>query len=210
MLLKTDFGETFNKGNWALVPCLTTLKEVGFKALMVRHAAKSWPPYLEWFPDTERFYCFVHFCGSPSSFLRLNDDHHSDPESLIIHHKPFDKLPAIQSHIHPYFVICDVAQKVLDHRQNRTSLDELPSTLQECLDGCVAIYNEWLDLNAPSQGNQVPPNPGPSARQEQTQASVGSRKANESRGRGNQSTSGHSSGGKRARRAPSTDEDLSD
>lgn len=147
VFLTPDFCRTFELGNWALVPCLTTLKDIAVRAAqMLGDGSRTWPHYLGWFPDTTRYYCFVHFHGGPHIITRVKDGYRPNTRSFVVHEQPFEDLPAIESAIHPYFVICDVARKILDQRRMGIPVNKLPDSLQDCLNLCVGIYSQWIAI----------------------------------------------------------------
>lgn len=101
------------------------------------------------FPNTIWEYHFVLFRRSPVAFLRFGQD----SNSFETHEYPYENFGLIKSHVHPYFVICNAAQKENYHRNKAGYLagsdsgSDLPpsrSTFAGHLKTCVRLYETWV------------------------------------------------------------------
>ncbi|KAG9074000.1 hypothetical protein FRC06_011002, partial [Ceratobasidium sp. 370] len=119
------------------------------------------------FPNGEWDYNFVLFRHSPVAFLRFSED----MESNQTYRYPFGGFRLVKSHIHPYFAICNAAQKEIHHRENVPDYQaddpgSPPSRsleYRQSLQKCVRLYEMWTSpIPAPSSGLPPPQPPPPS------------------------------------------------
>ncbi|KAF8593573.1 hypothetical protein BDV93DRAFT_529816 [Ceratobasidium sp. AG-I] len=151
--LRAEMHSRFDRQDWALVPTLPVLYEIAAK-YFAQEPGSTPLLYTESFPDQEWEYYFVPFRCSPMAFLRF--ERYS--ASFTTHTYPYASFGSVKSHVHPYFVICNAAEKEKYHRSQagylaRSSSDpDVPpsrSTYKDGLQICVRLYETWTSTPAP-------------------------------------------------------------
>ncbi|CAE6431541.1 unnamed protein product [Rhizoctonia solani] len=109
--LSPEVHTCFDRNHWALVPPLEVLQKAQ------QHTVEDFSNdvstlYTKRFPFRVREYSYVQLKAGEEPIPRYDDD---APGGAILHQSPFTTLPGIRSHIHPYFVIVNVAKKDLKH-----------------------------------------------------------------------------------------------
>ncbi|KAB5594682.1 hypothetical protein CTheo_1829 [Ceratobasidium theobromae] len=151
IFLRADFHRTFDSSNWALVPKMTVLEKITVEVVLQSNSTTC-EKFTEKFPGISWSYDFVHFRGAPDRFLRRGES----IDSFTIHQQPFSDFPSIPPHIHPYFVICNVAQKVNKIRKG-SEWDSIVfhSDLKKRVELCSAVYNKWLTISSTLLGQDL-------------------------------------------------------
>jgi hypothetical protein len=74
---------------------------------------------------------------------------------LTIYHHPFKAFPAIQSHVHPFFVIFDIGRKLAQQKRATPDLQVLHGSHPYCwtFQSCLALYTKWTTFKAPSSSS---------------------------------------------------------
>ncbi|QRV97459.1 HNH endonuclease [Ceratobasidium sp. AG-Ba] len=137
VMLKSNLATSFARGDWALVPSEDTLKTAARQTAFdggLRVTARKLYAQL----DSQQIYdySFVHFKGPTTDILRRNaQTGHFDTFSA-----PYNDFPIIHSHIHPCFVICDVALKDIKYGYHEVLGDGLSHRVTKC----HGLYKSWL------------------------------------------------------------------
>ncbi|CAE6503833.1 unnamed protein product [Rhizoctonia solani] len=152
--LSPELHRCFDSRHWALVPSLELLDDVQKKvsATIWRRAHTH---FKKKYPSERREYSYVQLEAGEEPIPRFDA---TVPGGATLHQSPFTTLPPILSHIHPYFVISNVAQKDIKlHPEPESESDEeLPgyATLQgdegksmlERIRRCRTIYQLWMAM----------------------------------------------------------------
>ncbi|KAB5591895.1 hypothetical protein CTheo_4683 [Ceratobasidium theobromae] len=146
--LRSDLRETFDSGNWALAPSKDVLEMIAAKTFTLGCSPKPWPEYTDLIPNEQYSYHFIHFRGAPGAIVRLSARGIVVPRTYTT---PFTDMPPIQSDLHPYFAICDIALKAARTYRalNSGRVVKLSPELQVCVNMCIAIYTQWMSLGGP-------------------------------------------------------------
>jgi hypothetical protein len=74
---------------------------------------------------------------------------------LKIYCHPFKAFPAIQCHVHPFFVIFHIGHKLVQQRQATLNLQVLDASHPYCwtFQSCLALYMKWTTFKAPSSSS---------------------------------------------------------
>lgn len=76
----------------------------------------------------------------------------SEPQSCILHYSPFSGMPALQSHVHPKFVITALGQKLSDMRSTKNKQEDQQLADQQLSDlfsktlilrEILILYDAW-------------------------------------------------------------------
>ncbi|KDN36280.1 hypothetical protein RSAG8_10968, partial [Rhizoctonia solani AG-8 WAC10335] len=125
--LSPELHKCFDDNHWALVPSLELLNSIR-DATFNDAGRRTLPHFLTRYRAEPREYSFVQFQAGEEPISRFED---AVPGGASLHQSPFTTLPPILSHIHPYFVICNVAKKDIRHRPEPQSpevlIDDLPN-----------------------------------------------------------------------------------
>ncbi|KAJ1303626.1 hypothetical protein OPQ81_011808 [Rhizoctonia solani] len=110
--------------------------------------------------DSECSYMFV-----PLEYTLAFLQYGLDDKPIATHTHPFTSLPLIRSHIHPYFAICNTAEKVASLGQAKIDHLDIPIDMRRALNQCKLIYSRWMpskptkQRSVPNQSNSLPPKP---------------------------------------------------
>ncbi|QRV85144.1 HNH endonuclease [Ceratobasidium sp. AG-Ba] len=137
--LTPDMHQLFDRKDWALVPQLSWLRSLW----MDISEGSSEVSFQDFSQQQIVDFIFLPLGEFPKAFLRFSGS--APPETCLF---PFTDLPPIRSHIHPFFAICNVAEKEIHYRtldqKNQTKPNEQRKAYQRALQNCINIYNEWL------------------------------------------------------------------
>ncbi|EUC56382.1 HNH endonuclease [Rhizoctonia solani AG-3 Rhs1AP] len=202
--LSPDMHRCFNRGHWALVPSLELLRHI-WDTTGRDIGRNVYTHFTRRYPNTNRQYTYVSFRAGEEPITRFDESHETAPSRGTLHHSPFFTLPSILSHVHPYFVICNVAINDIKHcpEPNRPEPEpelesvEVPLEGYETLNGheellervrmCRRIYLLWTMTVLPtasgnlhpnsrtSRNSQSNPSSGPSTRRSSQSATDNSR-----------------------------------
>ncbi|CAE7207070.1 unnamed protein product [Rhizoctonia solani] len=137
----------FDTGDWALVPPLSDLEAIQRITFAEVSYTQKTKKFTQVCPRANRVYDFAHFQPSTEPLFRF------EPSSLApytCHTPPYTTLPPINSHVNPYFVICNVAVKDRQHRPNigLPGVEDGYTTLQADILArvrlCRTIYDVWM------------------------------------------------------------------
>ncbi|KAG8725297.1 hypothetical protein FRC09_003134 [Ceratobasidium sp. 395] len=156
--LESTSHTLFDTGpQWALLPSKQLLEDI----LMHTASRYTYPTqklFTEVYPHEHRNYTFIQLQQREQVIVLYNKDGSNGGTFL----PPFHGFPAVCSHIHPYFVICNVAEKDCKLRAEApVDLDGTYSYLEhdpELLDRirlCRNIYQMWLDRTLPASWNRL-------------------------------------------------------
>ncbi|KAF8599408.1 hypothetical protein BDV93DRAFT_609260 [Ceratobasidium sp. AG-I] len=140
--LTANMHRMFDENDWALVPKLDFLEKI----LLTKQSPNAITRFATYASSQSIDYHFVPFRNFPEALIRF--DQHE--ESFQVYRSPFDNFPNVMSHVHPFFVICNAAQKEIYHRDLDLKNGDMPTGLRNTyaqqLDACVVIYKDWLQL----------------------------------------------------------------
>ncbi|GAB1527784.1 hypothetical protein RhiTH_010972 [Rhizoctonia solani] len=146
----------FDHRHWALLPSEAILDEI--LRFVVQHIDyEDREKFTKVFPHQIYEYTFVQLKPCTEPYIRY------DKPQVSVHQGPFSTLSPIRSHIHPYFVICNVAlkdKKFYPHLKAGTqseyeTLAHDPSLLKR-LRLCRSIFTLW-DRPLPAHFDQLAP-----------------------------------------------------
>ncbi|QRV83026.1 HNH endonuclease [Ceratobasidium sp. AG-Ba] len=188
MWLDANSHKLFDHRYWALVPTLTTLENIQ-KFSNDQLIVKKRPKFTQKFPHAEWEYSFVQLKACTAPYIRYD----RPLPQFSVHWPPFSTLSPIRSHLHPFFVICNVAQKDETLRPNiESALDAGYETLPPGSDLltrirlCRSLFALWR-MPLPDGFDQLAP-----PKQSRSDASSGhsttSRRSKRKRGTDDQSS----------------------
>ncbi|KDN34177.1 hypothetical protein RSAG8_12733, partial [Rhizoctonia solani AG-8 WAC10335] len=146
MWLSPNLHTWFDNGDWALLPPLSDLTVIQNTSLCQLSLAKKtkFTTVLCW---GIRSYDFVHFTPATEPIFRFD---RPGPINYSIYPPPFSAFPPVSSHIHPYFVICNIALKDKKHHPELSDEEQgqgYATLNQDQLDRvrlCWTIYDLWM------------------------------------------------------------------
>jgi len=161
LYLTADMHAMFDRGHWALLPTQALLGRVTTQAFM--NDGNNYATFGE--PKEIFEYHFLPFNTKTWVFPRINRDF----DGYKTYEQSFDTFPSLFSHVHPFFVICDVARKETEQRKRDTAahapeLSSLRTKYRYQLDVSIKIYQTWLGLpklesSSQPEGLLRPPTP---------------------------------------------------
>ncbi|CUA71359.1 hypothetical protein RSOLAG22IIIB_04574 [Rhizoctonia solani] len=141
--LKVDMHTMFDRYTWLILPAEKDLKKViDFNH---RRASKHAPShFLTALPGKTWEYHFLSL-GYEDPIVRFGDD----PKSYTVHESPYTSLSPLRSHLHPFYVIYNVGEKVHNIKDPEWNLDghyKLPEdpSYRPLLEQCEALYLSWV------------------------------------------------------------------
>ncbi|CAE6462390.1 unnamed protein product [Rhizoctonia solani] len=154
--LESTSHSLFDRGpHWGLLPSKQLLDEI-FMHTSLNFTYPTQRLFTEAYPHQNRDYTFVQLQAREQSIALYGASGSISSEI----HSPFRNFPLIHSHIHPYFVICNVAEKDLRLRPEAPSdndgtygyLEYDPELLAR-IRLCRTIYQMWIDRSLPRSWN---------------------------------------------------------
>ncbi|KAF8600784.1 hypothetical protein BDV93DRAFT_259508 [Ceratobasidium sp. AG-I] len=150
----------FDSGYWALVPTFELLLEIQHTTVSEFIYTKR-SKFTKRYPHVVREYSFAQLIKLERPFIRF----HNYPLEFSAHLPPFTSLSSIRSHIHPYFAICNVAQKdtILHPNLTNSTVDDGYETLAHDAELlarvrlCRTIYEMWISREPPADFDFLAP-----------------------------------------------------
>ncbi|KXN81612.1 hypothetical protein AN958_04233 [Leucoagaricus sp. SymC.cos] len=137
--LSLDLGAMFQNDMWILLP-----EEEVVRELLAR--ANNPSDFFDYIKMMNSWlYRFV--CISPRMRGFRLVQYSLGKDEPIIHSYPFNKVPVVQSHVEPYFVICNIGAKTEDRElYNFLLSDELGLSLADrfVITQCSNVYHHWM------------------------------------------------------------------
>ncbi|KDN41807.1 hypothetical protein RSAG8_07178, partial [Rhizoctonia solani AG-8 WAC10335] len=151
MWLSPNLHRYFDAKDWALVPPLADLEAIE-RACIREFSFSSKTKFTKVCPRRTRNYDFAHFKQSTEPLLRF-----VAPACHSVHLPPYATLSPICSHVNPYFVICNIAEKDKQHfpELNASNADQgyeyvQPDVLTR-IRLCRTIYDLWTSQMATAE-----------------------------------------------------------
>ncbi|CCO35691.1 hypothetical protein RSOLAG1IB_10885 [Rhizoctonia solani AG-1 IB] len=153
MWLSPNLRAYFDAGDWAVVPSLSDLRaiqQITFAEVSYTQKTKK---FTQVCPRAIRAYDFAHFKPSTEPLFHFAP---SSPTTYTPHIPLYKTISPINSHVNPYFVICNVAMKDKQHRPKlgpsmKGSYETLEPDILARVRLCRAIYDIWMGQKPAAQ-----------------------------------------------------------